>query len=267
MVVILFAANVAGGLAFAAITWSWLAAGLDGALPTRTLLTNLDANVFIDLWVHQRASIRMLFGQGLLLVLICAAVWVWINGATIVAVSGSGSTADCLRASLALYPRFVLLWSVTAVWQAVVVGAAVLMARLLVRWTAEVPSEMISFWIWAVCLGCAAVAVLFASAVHDHARIHCAATDTAGARSVPWAITFLVRRVPTAVVINLVFLALGALFWAVYQTAATLIPVTASIGVIVSLLWGQTLILARMMLRVWLFACEAALQASYEQSA
>ena len=47
VVVVLFLANLAAGVGFTAATWWWLSWSLDASLATRTLLADLDLNVFV----------------------------------------------------------------------------------------------------------------------------------------------------------------------------------------------------------------------------
>src|SRR5262249_22981105 len=58
MCLVLFAASVAAALCFSAATWIWLSGALDAALPTRTLLSNLDMDVFVDLFTHHSDSLE-----------------------------------------------------------------------------------------------------------------------------------------------------------------------------------------------------------------
>ncbi len=72
IVLLLFLASVASALSFTAAAWSWLSLALDSSVATRTLLTDLDVNVFIDLFVQHGESLRMLVPvTGLLLSMLC----------------------------------------------------------------------------------------------------------------------------------------------------------------------------------------------------
>ena len=84
---LLFAASCLPSFVFSALAWSWLADALDRSLATRSLLTDLDMNVFVDLLEHHGEGLWMLGVAGLLLAGVCWLVGVWLNAVTIVAVS------------------------------------------------------------------------------------------------------------------------------------------------------------------------------------
>ena len=68
----LFLANLVFGLFFTAASWHWLSGALGASLATRTLLTHLDMNVFVDLFIHHGESLRMLAVGGAMITLVRA---------------------------------------------------------------------------------------------------------------------------------------------------------------------------------------------------
>ncbi|HVM96843.1 MAG TPA: hypothetical protein VMT89_10660, partial [Candidatus Acidoferrales bacterium] len=148
VVVALFVGSVSGGGSFMAFSWWWLGRTLDNSLVTRTLLTDLDANIFVDLLRHERGGIAMLLSQGAVLGAGLVIIWVWLNGTAAVAVSTGATLRSSSRVSLQFYPRLLLMATMTIGAQALGAASAVLSARLLTHWTMRWSSEMTSFWIW-----------------------------------------------------------------------------------------------------------------------
>ena len=259
-VLVLFLANLLAGLTFTAASWLWLNVALDRSLATRTLLTDLDMNVFVDLFVHHGESFRTLCygaaGAGALFILL----GVWLNAVAIVAVCDQAALRDWLHRGLDLYPTYLGLWLATAVLNAIGLGAVFVVGRALTHWTALSTSEMTLYWIGGIGAALAATLLIFSATVHDHARIHSAATGAGAARAYAWAFGFVARREKRAVPLTLLLVATGLVVWVAYQTLGMVIRTGSAPGLTVSLLWGQALLLWRMLLRVWTFAVAADLQ-------
>ena len=260
VVIVLFVANLAAGLCFTAAAWSWLSAALDNSLASRTLLTDLDWNVFVDLLVHHGESLRMLLVGGLVLALPAVLFGIWLNAVAVVAVGEDGTLGECLRRGLALYPRFFQLSLVSNTLCAVGVGACLLLARFLARWTAESAFELSVY----LAVGAAALLggllLVFLVTVHDHARVRATASGVGALRAYVWALRFVGSREWRAFPLALLLLGAGFVVWVVYQTVGMLVPANSSHGVVLSLVWGEALLCTRMWLRVWCFASVTELQ-------
>lgn len=267
IVLLLFAGSLLAGLSFSAATWSWLSMALGKSLATRSLLTDLNVQVFIDLFAHHSESLNVLLLTGLGLALISALVGIWLNAVAIAAVADDGSTSQCLGRGWRLYPTYLGLWALTYLCL-LALGLAVLIgARALTRWTAESTSEMTFYWIAGGGLLVAAIVWLVLSAVHDHARIRTLATGAGAPRAFAWALMFVLRRESRAVLLSTILLASSIAFWVLYQGVAALISTNSALGVTLSLLEGEVLLLGRMFLRVWWFAAAADLQLGSEPAA
>ena len=260
VVAFLLLANLVFGLIFTAASWSWLSIALDNSLATRTLLTNLDVNVFVDLFVHEQASLRMLMTAGALLAGVCGLFSVWTCAATVVAVAEEGSLAECASRGVRLYPKFLCLWVLANLTHTGSIAASFLIGRGLVHWAAESPAEGTFYWMTAVSVAGGVLLVFFVATLHDHARIRVAATDSGVLQACVWALAFVVVREVRALPLAALLLAGGGGLWLVYQTTGMLIPTTFGPGIALSLLCGQVLLLGRMFLRVWLLAVETELQ-------
>ncbi|MFQ5668446.1 MAG: hypothetical protein ACE5I7_18735 [Candidatus Binatia bacterium] len=260
LVLVLLLVNLLSGLGFTAVAWSWLSMALDSSLATRTLLADLDVNVFVDLFVHHGDSLRMLLVAAGVMAVFFILVGVWLNAVTVVAVGDDAGTGECMRRGFSLYPAYARLWLLATVMNAISVGVAFLIGRGLTRWLAESPSEMSFYWAVAAGAVAGAVLLLFFVTVHDHARIRSAATGAGAVRAYVWAIRFVGKREWRAVPLAAILTASGIAVWAVYQTVGMLVATDSSPGVVLSLAWGETFLLARTILRVWFFAAETELQ-------
>ncbi len=256
----LLLANLAFGLIFTAASWSWLSLTLDRSLPTRTLLTDLDVNVFVDLFVHHEGSLRMLMTGGAMLAGVFVLFSVWATAGAVAAVGEEGSLAECASRGVQLYPKFLCLWVLANSLHAASIAASFLIGRALVHWVAESPAESAFYWVTAGSVALGVFLVLFVATLHDHARIRVAATDSGVGHACAWAVAFVVVREARALPLAVLLLALGGALWLAYQTTGMLIPTTFGPGIGLSLLCGQLLLLARMFLRVWLLAAETELQ-------
>jgi hypothetical protein len=260
VVLLLFSANLAAGLCFTGAAWSWLSASLDNSLATRTLLTDLDWNVFVDLVAHHGDSLQMLLATGVALALPALLLGVWLNAVAVVAVGEDGSLGDCLRRGLTIWPRFLRLSLLSTFLSTAGTGAAILMGRWVTRWTAESTSDITFYGI----VGTAAVLtgglLVFLVTVHDHARVRSTARGTGAVSAYTWALLFVTRREWRALPLAIFLLCTSFVLWVVYQTVGMLVTTTSTHGIVLSLAWGEALLLARMLLRVWSFAAATELQ-------
>ncbi len=260
-VLLLFVVNLAYGLIFTAASWSWLSLALGTSLATRTLHADLDANVFVDLFLHHGESLQLLLVSGGILAAMFALLGVWLNATAVAAVVEDGTLGRWMSRGAQLYGRFLRLWMLTGMLCVASAGATFFLARWLVRLSADSPVESTFYWVSAGGAALGAGLLLFWSTVHDHARIRVAATGAGAAPAYAWAVRFAVARERRAVPLAALWLAGGGVLWAIYQTVGMLIATTSGPELAVSLIWGEMLLVARMLLRVGLFAAENDLQA------
>lgn len=263
--VLLFAATVAVGFGFAAMAWSWLSISLDSSLASRTLLTDLDPNVFIDLFAHHGESFWTLLQGGAVVALVFMLFGIWLNAGAVLAVSGSASAGEALRQGLVLYPIYLRLWVLATLLDAGAVAGAVCLGRVLHRWMAESPHEASAYWAIGAGTALALIVVPLVTTVHDHARVHCAASGKGALRGFAWAVWFTLVQERRAVPLTYLLLASGMVIWGAYQGLATFLPATSAAGVVLSIACGETLLLARMILRLWTFSAVLTLQQSHNQ--
>ena len=140
-----------------------------------------------------------------------------------------------------------------------VLGMYVL-GRTLVRSVAESPTEMLPYSIVGGTTLATVALLLFFTTVHDHARIHCVATGSGATQAYGWALRYVTRRERRALPLAVLLLGAGFGVWLVYQTVGMFVHTSFSLGLAASLLWGELLLLGRMLLRVWVFAAETELQ-------
>jgi len=262
VVLILLFATVATGFAFAAMTWVWLSEALDSTLATRTLLTDLDMNVFIDLFAHHAEGFRMLVTGGATLAVIFALAGIWMNATAVVAVTSDHRAAECLRRGLSLYPTYLRLWIMMVLLNVGGAGGAFFFGRALTRWTAESANEASFYWALAAGTLIATALVIFFTTAHDHARVHCALTGKGAGRALVWALRFITVQERRALPLSVLLLATGLAAWMAYQAVAMLVRTDLTTGVLLSIVWGEALIVARMLLRIWAFGAAATLQAA-----
>jgi hypothetical protein len=264
LVIILWAAGVLFALAFSLISGQWLAWALNASLASRSLLKDLNVNVLTDLWVYHRESLAMLGIVGLVLVIAYVSFSIWLNAGVVRSVQdvdAPGTLSEFWRRGLVLYPLFARLWVLATVVEVAALVAVGLGGRLAIRWLAEVPHEMARYYALGGALLLAGGLLLFLVTIHDHARIYAVRKRVGALRAYGWAAWFVARGDVRAVPLALVLVLLGAAAWLVYQTVAMLMPATSSLGITVSLLWGQLLLQARAVLRVATFAAHTELQA------
>ena len=265
VVLLAFLASLSTGAVFMAASWSWLSLALDNSLATRTLLTDLDMNVFVDLFLHHGDSWRMLLGAGAMLAAVVAAVTVWLNAITVIACGEDASLGACVRRGVDVYAPFLRLALVALCVDLATLATVYAAAHWLVRWTAESSAEMTFYWISGGAGALGAVVLLFLTTVHDHARIRCVATGSGATRSYLWALAYVARRERRALPLALCLFTSGSAVWIVYQTVGMLMPAHSATGVVVSLLWGQAFMLWRALQRVWSFAAGTELQGLSER--
>lgn len=260
VVVVLFIANLVVGLCCTAAAWSWLSESLDNSLATRTLLTDLDWNVFVDLFAHHGHSFHMLLVAGVILAIPALLLGVWLNAAAVVAVGEDGSLGDCLRRGLILSATFLRLSLLSNLLSAAGIGVAILVGRLLTRWTAESTSELTLYVIIGTGTVLTAGLLVFLVTVHDHARVRSTARGTGAVSAYAWALLFVTRREWRALPLALLLLCTSFVLWVVYQTVGMLVTTNSTHGIVLSLAWGEGLLFVRMLLRVWSFAAATELQ-------
>ncbi len=262
VVVFLYAALLAPTLIFGAVAWARLQVALDRSLAGRTLLKDLDLNVFVDLFVHRKDA---MVGIGIAASLIAAGalmVWIWLQASTIAAASDDESLSDALRRGSEVFPAFFRLWLIAVVVNVAIVALFYCVSRALLWLTAESVSELTPYWVVGACGLAAGLVLLLSMVVHDHARIHCVAAEVDAFAAYRWALRFCLRDERRTVQLALVAFGAGLALWSIYQGVAALVPTTATPGVVTSLLWGQALILARVAARFWYFAAAHEMQAS-----
>lgn len=264
VILLLYAVSLAGALSFTAVAWSWLALALHASLATRTLLTNLDMNAFIDLLAYHTESLRMLGVSGAELAAPFLLLGIWLDAVAVLNVAEDTPLGDCLRRGVELYPTYLQLWLFAGLLDACGIGLAYLVGHGLARWTAESANEFAFTRSLAAGATVGALLLLFTTTVHDHARIRCVATGAGAVRAFLWALVYVARREWRALPLTLLLLGSGALVWLAYQLLGHLIVTRSASGVTLSLLWGEVLLLARMLLRVWSFAAETTLQSLSE---
>lgn len=265
VVLILFLGSLVAGLSFAAAAWVWLSVALGKSLATRSLLTDLNVQVFIDLFVHHGESLRMLGLAGFVLAVLFACLGVWLNAIAITAVGSEHSTPECLVRGVQLYPTFLGLWALTNVCMLGSALALVLVGRLLTRWTAESASEMTFYYVIAGSVLMGALLWLFFATVHDHARVRSRAAGAGAVRAFGWALMYVGRWRERALPLAVLLCGSSVMVWAAYQGVSHFVAADSALGVAISLLWGEILLLARMFLRVWWFAAETHLQQGSER--
>jgi hypothetical protein len=260
MVLTLFLASLLTALSFAAAAWSWLAAALGNSLATRSLLADLNVQVFIDLLMYHSEGLEMLLLAGSILAAAFVALGVWLNAAAIVAVGDEISAPGCLLRGVQLYPTYLGLWALSNGCMTASAVALFLCGRWLTRWTAESTAEMTFYWIVAGGTLVGALSWLFFATVHDHARIRSRTGEVGALRAFGWALAYVGRRQRRALPLAALLLGTSAALWAVYHGLSHSLGTKSASGVTLSLLAGEAVLLARMFLRVWWFAAETHLQ-------
>ncbi len=258
---LLYAGLAVPGLGFAVASWGWLSSALDGSLASRTLLKELDRNVFVDLFVHHRPGLRMLAVAGGLVLVAVWLWWVWLHATAVAALAEDPSVPRAARRGFELFPCFLRLSLLANALQATMFAVGHVASRYLIRWTTDSGGEMPYYAILTGTVAVVGVVVAFLASVHDHARIHVAATDSGAVRAYAWALRFVGGWEPRAFPLSVLLLLLAGTVWAAYQSLGLLLPSGSMTAVVLSLLWGQLLLLGRCAVRLAALAAAAQLQA------
>jgi hypothetical protein len=172
---------------------------------------------------------------------------------------------DTLRAGAGVLPVFLRLAGMALLAFVILVGGALLAGysgmSLSRRAAAPLAYELCA--VAGILL--ALSAWLFCGAVHDHARIRAAVSGEGASRSYLWALGFVTSGGRRAFPLALLTWIAAIAAWAVYQIVASQIAADWMTGVVVSILWGQVLLLVRSLLRVWNFAAAAHLQGELKE--
>lgn len=250
----LWLASAAFGVTFALAAALWLADALDGALATRTLLRDLDVQVLLDLWTYHRAGLRLLLVVAAVLAVGHTALWWWLDGVVVAAVTGAG--AERWRRGAALAPVMAGLFAcgltTWLAWSGVMLGVAMGLLRL----GGEAPAPAASDAIVAGTAGVWLLGTAWLVAVHDQARLRAGLTGGGALAAYAWALGFVAVGGERAFGLALLLQISGGAIWAVYQLINLALPLTELIGLTGSLLWGQLFLWLRTGVRVWRLAAQ-----------
>ncbi len=263
IVLLLWVVGVVFGLSFSLVAGKWLALSLNSALASRTLIKNIDANVFVDLFLHHHESLSMFLLVGLVMIVVGLVFSIGLNAGvagTALDPSSRVELTEFWRTGLRLYPVFTRLWLLAMLVLAAVLAVLAGGGFLLARWLSESANETPYSYTFAGLGLFAAVLVMLLAAVHDHARLYAARTDRGAIRAYAWALWFVFVGDLRAPLLALVLFLIGVLFWVVYQGVVVFLPVTTGGWVTISLLWGQVLMQGRALVRVVAFVSQADLQ-------
>lgn len=268
IVIVLWQVNLLFGTIFAGLAATALAVSLDGSWYTRSLLYDLDATAFFALFTHHLATFKLLGATAVTLAVLYLAAWVPLYGAVVAAVCGDGDLGvrDALRAGAGVTPVFLRIGTIALIVFIVAIGgvgvATAAGMRLARAATAPGAYEAIAVagllvivFVW-----------IFCTAVHDHARIRCFVEGEGAIESYAWALSFVCRGRRRAYILALLLAAAGLVLTIFYQLVASRISADWMTGVVVSIVFGQAMLLARALVRVWWFAAEARLQGVAGQS-
>jgi len=256
----LYAAFTLPTVLFGSVAWLRLQSALDRSLAARSLLADLDANVFVDILLQRGAGPGVIPVAAVLIGLATMVVWVWLNAATAAAASDTPGLGAALRRGGNLFVPFLSLFLIALLTNATILALAYAVGDRLLWWTAESPDEMTPYLVVGSCAAIAGTLLLVSTVVHDHARLRLAATDSGAAAAYRWALRFCLRQHRRTIVVATIVLMAVGVAWAVYQSIASLIVPTSTPAVVVSLLWGQVWILVRFACRFWSFAAANELQ-------
>ena len=260
LIVVLYIIGAAVVAVFGTAVWLTVEHMLDGALATRTLLTDLDANVFLDLIVHKSDSLRGLGLAGLVVAGGALILYVWLNAALIVAVAGAVNVRTSLRRGWGLFPTFVSLWGLALAAVTVLLGLDWLTVRLVTQWAAARGTGPPPLLVAAVGGAAAVLGLLVLVAAHDHARIRAAATGGGAIRAWAWGWRFVWQRRTEALPLVGLLALTAAAVWAVFGGLQWSVVPTTATRVTLVLIAAQLAALARLVMRAWWFGAETALQ-------
>lgn len=259
---LLWVVNAAFGLVAALASGYWLFVALDRSLATRTLLENLDPEVFVDLYAHHGGSFRMLLFVLGILAAGYLGLWFCLQATIIFAVREKsrgglwGAWTRGVERAPSMAALFLIAGAAMAVWSAGVGAAVWGMLRL----ADASPAAMV--WAYVVGSGSAlwGAGAVFLVAVHDHARIRAVGAEAGPIAAYRWAFRFVLAGGERAFGLALVLQSVGFTLWLGYQWVALGVPVNQLVGVVGSLLWGQAFMAARMWFRIWVFAAQNEIQ-------
>ena len=259
---VLWLVSAGFGVGFAAVTGYWLSESLAGSLPMRTLLHELDADVFVDLLFHHGESLRMVLVAAMVLAVIYVGLWFWFHAAIVVAVQGRGDAGlpEAFLRGVERTPLMARLFAVATVVLAVFSLAVGLPAWWLIRATFAQPSELITYHIAAAGAAVWALGYIALVAIHDHARLRACAAHGRALPAYAWAARFVLSGGAYAYPLALALQLIGAAGWLLYGTLPASVPATNGVTVAALFLWGELFLLLRMWLRVWFFAAQNELQ-------
>jgi hypothetical protein len=261
LVIVLWQMNLLFGVILAGLSATALAVTLEGSWYTRSLLYDLDPTAFIALFTLHASTFKLLGAAAATLVVLYLAGWLLLHGAIVASVCGEEDLGirDTLRAGAGVVPVFLRIALLAVVVFAVLVGGSAIVAFAGMRLSRRAAMP----FAWEMCLAggvaVGAIAWVFCAAVHDHARLRCVAQAEGAVRSYVWAFDFVLqgrRAFPLA----LVLFAASALLAVGYQLVASRIAADWTTGLVLSVLWGQAMLLTRSLFRLWAFAAEARLQ-------
>ncbi len=260
--VVLWIVSILFGAAFAWASGYWLAQALDGSLFTRTLLRDLDPNVFVDLLYHHGESLQVLLVVAAFMAVIYLGLWLWFHAAIILAVQArdGGRLPLAFARGVEVVPLMARLFVIAA---GLLGGFSFVVADVtwrLIRATFAEPSEMISYYLAAAGASVWVLGYVALVAIHDHARLRACATGGGALQSYWWATRFVLRggerAYPLAVVLHLT----AACLWLAFETIEMNFSATSGLAVAGLFVWGELYLLLRMWLRVWFFAAQNDLQ-------
>jgi hypothetical protein len=267
VVLMLFAAGVAAAVTFGAAAWCWLSVALGRSLATRTLLTDLDAQIFIDLVAYHSEGFALLLTTGLVLAGCCWLLGVWLNAVTVAAVAREMAWWQSPLEGCRAFPTYLCLCAVINLAQAAVIVGLLFGGRAVIRWTADSATEMAFYWISGTAVLLGGAVVFFLATVHDHARVRAAKTGASALAALRWALRYVGYQDGRALLLAIILLVTSLLVWLFYQTVSGIIRTDTAFGVTLSLVWGEALLLSRAFLRVWWFASASHMQSAAERAA
>lgn len=262
LVVMLWQVNLLFGSVFAGLGAIALAVTLDGSSYTRSLLYDLDATALFALWTHHTPTVKLLGAAAVTLLVLYLAAWVPLYGAVVASVCGNEDLGirDALRAGAGVTALFLRIGLLAAALFVVLVGGVSLATVVGMRAARLAVSPGLYEVTALLGIAIAAVAWVFCAAVHDHARLRAFASGAGAVTSYVWALRFVLRGGRRAYPLALALAVTGLLLAAFYQVVASQIAADWMTGVVLSILWGQAMLLARALIRVWVFAAGARLQ-------
>lgn len=262
LAVLLWLLNLAFGAAFAGATGYWLQHVLAGSLATRTLLYDLDPNIFVDLYRRHDSGFAMLLGVACFMGAAYVGLWCWLHGIVIFTTCSKRRVrlTDTLLPAFGVFPRMLRLLLVAA-WALALLsvvcgGLAFLVSQAAERCSVGIPRE------WAAALAGVVwlVGYIFLVAVHDHARIRLCAQGEGAIEAYRWAFGFVTHGGERAFLLAVCLQVTAFMVWAAFQAVGMWMHPHAELGTVGVLLWAELVLLARMLVRLWFFAAQGDLQ-------